>query len=157
MKKYYTPKIEEFCVRFECQAFSHLSGGWKDWTVDVFGLQQLLNESIEDSLDLGHYRVKHLDEKGIRDFGWDKDITYQNQDEVVFMFGGIIGGLKKCHHLTYYLSYYDETLVIRLYNADNEKNTVFEVDGRFVILPIFIGSCKNKSRLKQIMEWTGII
>ena len=68
MKKYYTPKIEEFHVGFEFEAFVTKQIGWRNISLRADGrhLDMVINELKSDRI-----RVKYLDQEDIESLGWE--------------------------------------------------------------------------------------
>lgn len=65
--KYYTPKIEEFCVGFEFE-FETGTEGWKKFQFNKNRATQLLM-NVED---FSHqFRVKYLDKEDVESLGWE--------------------------------------------------------------------------------------
>jgi len=131
--KHYIPEISEFHVDFECKHFSHLSGKWEEWAVDVFGLHELLNEELEDSLDLGHYRVKYLDRGDILECFPSEDITHTFQKPDL-----VICETTKETNKTYYKL---------VYAIKNRHLAIEDCEGL-----IFNGTIRNKSELHKILS-----
>ena len=77
--KYYTPKIGEFCVGFECEMKNSSDPKYFEWEKCIFKddfscelSEDYCFEYLFADLKEGNIRVKYLDEQDILDLGWTK-------------------------------------------------------------------------------------
>lgn len=177
--KYYTPKIEEFCVGFEFEhaatsddknAFGeatmfclrrHLNHtGYKEYNIDSWykknvDLKDMLHRNLEDINDYiihGWLRVKCLDKEDIESFGFKFDATRSKVD------GNFVGGYG---NEKYYLDYspynyngsFDPNVHLRIMKIKDFPITNYQNDYQF----IYDGIIKNKSELKKLLVQLEVI
>jgi len=84
-KRYYTPELSEFRVGFEYE-LQLQDGTWVVFTYDKYSSLRLVLSSvnnsepaftIEEKLEKGQVRVKHLDHDDIIAEGWKRETTQQ--------------------------------------------------------------------------------
>lgn len=146
--KYYTPKIKEISVGFECE--KSFCGSFSLCKITECDLLYLTRDKWEDDgikEDISIYRVKYLDEDDIVSLGFGKQTTPNvfNDDEFIDGFTLTI----------------DESNEIFLYkdNLDVKiaKQTVYnQTTGNWTDELLFQGKIKNKSELKRLLEQLGI-
>lgn len=124
--QYYTPTIDEFHVGFEYEELR------KDWVKLTYG--GFLPKTIGEYLKEGAIRVKHLDRQDIESLGWEISKIQRNPKTTCFE------------------------------KSDTAFRFVLEIDIDSVKIdayldfkiPMFIGSVKNKSELKKLMQMLNI-
>lgn len=121
MEKYYTPELSEFHVGFEYE-YTLLAG----WRSNTFQLDSNI-QALEQAINAGYIRVKHLDREDIESLGW-----YEEQP-----------GVGK---------YRDITEAFTLYTDDETTISIFKSND-----PIFLdGTIRNISELKKLMKQLNI-
>lgn len=144
--KFYVPSIEEFYVGFECEVMVITATSAKEskssWQKVIFGdltspygrlvIGQLLKTK---SLDERLFRVKYLDKADVEELGWKFERIYINAkgEEIA-----IFHTLDKLYYL--YCTFEDHFFAI-----DKEEK-----------MSMFIGTIKNKSEAKKVMQWLNI-
>lgn len=143
--KYYTPKIKEFHVGFEFE-FQGIDNNWNktgwnkhivstdadrdgEWIPNLELIQHVYNGD-EGIIDKETFRVKYLDELDIKSLG-----GFIDKNEMWNMGHGM------------WLTYHAQTESI--YEITDGKDYESQV--------YFYGVIKNKSKLKEILEMTGIL
>ena len=124
--KYYTPTLNEFFDVFEYECFDLV------WNKTTFDFRDL--EVIDDEIREGKIRVKHLDIQDIESLGWEISKIQRNPKTTCFE------------------------------KSDTAFRFVLEIDIDSVKIdayldfkiPMFIGSVKNKSELKKLMQMLNI-
>jgi hypothetical protein len=99
MEKYYTPKIEEFYVGFECEFLDRGNNSWNSVVLTYEILSQVLVfplkgkqygflSYIKSELSSGNVRVKCLDKEDIESFGFKdhKGDTHTYEKEYIISF-----------------------------------------------------------------------
>jgi hypothetical protein len=137
--KYYTPKIEELHVGFECEIQS--SYGWQKGSYPTIFQEDTL--SGFEVNDLGvfktlekrykYLRVKYLDREDIESLGWVKSL-YKTTE--VYQLDKFV--------ITSYSRLEEDGLVIDISLLPSFKDSELR--------RIFRGIIKNKSELKRVME-----
>ena len=153
--KYYTPSIEEFHPGFEFEAHHH-----KDWYFGEGG-DKWVNLKWDAFLDWGHFglaniegaiqkgwlRVKYLDREDIESQDWKfKDANgMRSWYEIETSGNRLPTGNGKFWKL--YLIHDPKYNVVQIEAgvSDGDRCTFYE------------GVIKNKSQLKLILQWTGIL
>lgn len=134
--KYYTPSIEEFHNGFEYE-WNYKGEGWKK---DSHSFGTSMDENAGDWYEFSpenpktEVRVKYLDREDIESFGWIEKEGLEEPFTFTIQYDDI---------LVAYLHFYDEDGEIRVIIDCGDKK--------------FSGILKNKSQLKQILQWTGIL
>jgi hypothetical protein len=144
--KYYTPKIEEFHVGFECEWQSKIrKETWNNQVCDTDLISIAYDEfehADEEEPFKDQFRVKYLDKEDIESLGWvrrNDKIKAICKNE--FNFNRLI------------MSFLSNGLVI--IRRPNDKN--LSAYGNLPQLhTIFSGFLKNKSEFKRVMEQLGI-
>lgn len=145
--KYYTPKIEEFHVGFECERVNIENAQWGKWVIkDIEELSECPSYlSIEGHLDAEFIRVKYLDKEDIESLGFTfigKTIDNWFILNTDFKLGGLT-----YRHIT--LRYGEDNLLVVFGNEyESEKTVNDEV--------LFRGYIKNKNELKKLMKQLNI-
>jgi len=142
--KYYIPTIEEFHLGFE---FEHLNfqgklisnhpsntAEWHKEICDADWFNILLDDYEHSSEEVNKYRVKYLDKEDIESLGWEISKIQRNPKTTCFE------------------------------KSDTAFRFVLEIDIDSVKIdayldfkiPMFIGSVKNKSELKKLMQMLNI-
>ena len=136
--KYYTPEIEEFHVGFEYEIFEDFDYlPEKSWHPQVYGKNGCSIEEMDyvGGLDMGKFRVKHLDREDIESLGFeltdDKDNIFEGKY-----------GLR--------IAFQEDGWVNVLVN----KGQYYTGLGSHEI--VFHGIVKNKSVLKQVLKLTQL-
>lgn len=141
--KYYTPKIEEFHVGFECEFKSYKNDGkgnfMEQWDKRAIGLHTFQENSYEQITCDSNWRVKYLNEQDILNFGFK--YTNNNLDLIKITDEKVI---------RIRLRIIDDMPHLRIYQTDE----IFNKEQSF---PIFVGKIKNKSEFKKIIEQLEII
>ena len=146
--KYYTPKIEEFHVGFECETYIHTSTignkeGYSNWYPIVFGKTNTKYESLVlgDILHTVNINVKYLDKEDIESFGFKHDPIrdYGDFRECYFKLLNDNEG----YSLDYILK--EHKIIIKQHKMDKP------------LIIIFRGIIKNKSELKVLLKQLEII
>lgn len=135
--KYYTPKIEEFHVGFSFE-FKHRDypySGWIKYDTPEFNWE--LEDCPIGKKDLSEYRVKYLDESDIVAEGWEKI------SEGVF-------SIRNSSNISVIMS-----LGIGKENWIILEKSSYE-GGQEEEYRKFVGTIRNKSELKKVMEMVGI-
>ena len=146
MEKYYTPKIEELYVGFECEHTSNMTAFKIDDTDRIYkenlnqaDLCNYLNWEIEEGGLEKFIRVKYLDREDIESLGFilkGKSIDLWFQREGIYLrYDG--------HHLKNIMLQYgthDQRLRITFLYTSGEEQIHFE------------GKIKNKSELKKLVK-----
>jgi len=126
--KYYVPKIEEFHVGFEYE----ITTGY-EWVKKIF-CQKDFNTFLYEHLDNAIYqemvRVKYLDKEDIESENWVEKVWYNG------------GGYFTIDKFT--LGFFDEHNII-ISVLDHSDNII-----------LFLGTIKNRSELRKVMEMIGI-
>lgn len=143
LNKYYTPKIEEFHVGFECEWQSKIRNetwGKQICDVDLINVAyDAIEHADEDKPYEEQFRVKVLDEQDILDC----EFEYTNND---------LDLIKKQD---------DKTIRIRYRVIDGEPHLrIYEKSSRSYKdeqLPIFIGKIKNKTEFLKLLKQLEII
>lgn len=133
--KYYTPKIEEFCVGFEYEEEEPYTGEWSKLTVDIKTSLEWLNDRS------GEFRVKYLDKEDIEDCGFSHEGGKLIKDIIEHY-------TKEEYTLTHYCKSNKVDLSWKSYRRDGS--------GEFKWKTAFEGTIKNKSELKKIMQMLNI-
>ena len=128
--KYYTPTIEDFHKGFE---FEWLHNEFVKETFAITTDDDL--EIIDDEIREGKIRVKHLDIQDIESLGWEISKIQRNPKTACFE------------------------------KSDSAFRFVLEIDINSVKIdayldfkiPMFIGSVKNKSELKKLMQMLNLV
>lgn len=129
MKKYYTPRVEEFMVNFKYEYKTWK--GWSQMTMDSFNHRPngTMNLQYDLVLNKDKFRVKYLDRQDIESFGF----KYNKELEVIDVEG------EKCQlysmPTTYNLIKYNHLIEI-----SEGYHTIFK------------GIIKNKSELERILK-----
>ena len=144
--KYYTPKIEEFCVGFEYAELVTEPVYNERWKFKI--KKQVLKNTdikntyklsfIEQDIELDRIRVKYLDREDIESLGWRKGWEFDNDEMYI---------LEK-----------DGEEDIQLYYNSLTENLELGIG-----ISLYIGNVssvniyiKNKSELKKLMQQLGI-
>ena len=166
MKKYYTPKIEEFHVGFEYQVINNV-----DTKTGIYTWRTIYHK-VEDSIEQfsgslnEDSRVKYLDREDIESLGWEYDNNFVEMAES-----------KKISVYSKTMKYnsHDATLMI-LCNTTNNLMSIswtnaagasYVAEKRYNDLSIatisvqtsnniFLGTIKNKSELIKLLKQLGI-
>lgn len=128
---YYTPKIEELCLGFECEIFHETKNKWIQHIIDI--------DSIKE-LQYLYPRVKYLDKEDIESFGFKRpteDILYFIKDTI--------------HIWNPYSNDLDKIVIQDL------KDTITIGKELHFRQCRFQGIIKNKSELKKLLIQIGII
>jgi len=140
-KKYYTPSIEEFHVGFEFEIWDF---GFEKYTPQTFDFN--LTNAV--SINLGfedeniRLRVKYLDREDIESFEFVyKKQESQNTDNEKVIYDVYVN--KAGYKLFHLKDVEGNTLSVNVLTPTGET--------------LFSGNIKNKSQLKQILQWTGIL
>lgn len=138
--KFYVPTIEEFHVGFEFERLVKLKGGTSvpiEEHCEIWEKEVFTEESLVTALAYWPFvvRVKYLDREDIESLDWVLD---EEED----------GRMIFTHK---YLSY------IRLFTSIQEYSTDRPMTISSDTSILFTGNIKNKSRLKSIMDWTGVL
>ena len=145
--KYYTPKIEEFFVGFEYEAynsrewfFREASDGWVKMNWEP---RQLSNNqgffNIDGAIQKEWIRVKYLDTTDIESCGWKQQVSIEGKTRFTLSTGTI---LKDTKENRWELIYYEESKKLQINQGTH--------------WPRFFGDIKNKSELKKLMQQLGI-
>lgn len=138
--KYYTPKIEEFHIGFECE-IKDIPPPEEDWHQHIISKYNQF-ELLEEWLEEKSIRVKWLDIEDCESLGWeqpDKNGWYHFKDNYryrLYLGSGMLP--PNSTHLE---------LFIHSKTSDDDKPANS---------PVFRGIVKNKSELKRLMEQLGI-
>ncbi len=128
MSKYYTPEIEEFHVGFEYEfSYDELSNNKRieKWISTIMEKYDDF-DFVQNKIDTGSARVKHLDREDIESLEWVKD-------------SGDCDYVKGKYQLEIYPTIYGEGLCLH----------ITEDYGNFLL---FHGTIKNKSELKRVLK-----
>lgn len=129
--KYYTPKIEDIFLSYECEIIQE-DGSWKPIKVDTFQNNiSLSDKSILDNL----IRTKYLDEEDFKELGFVVEIHTNVKYPYMFFAKGDLGGMIKL-----------ETKEIHIYPKDPS------LDKYCSFHSYFRGVCSSKNELKKILN-----
>ena len=162
--KYYVPKIEEFCVGFECEINdiklnkpSTFKGGkfednWVKYKFDGRPLKWLQGYHSDISffeIDLERIRVKYLDKEDIESltFVFYKEFPVNYMEETCYTFHS--------EELNLMLGFYPKSSVISFATKDPSKNRVF-LDTSVDPNRINMVKVKNKSEFKKLLKQIDI-
>ena len=134
-KKYYTPEIEEFHVEFEYQWQSLHESTNDGWIDQTFFLNVKQVEDLYRLLLQNRIRVPLLDREQIINLGWIKHITDP---------GYMLHQKEVSYHLTEIRT--ERILVKRFFHKQPDNGWDW----------IYLGKCKNKSKLRMLMKDLGI-
>lgn len=137
--RYYTPSIEEFHVGFEYE-FQTLKG-WekKTFNANDGGYYNNVSE-IQEGLSEENIRVKYLDREDIESLGFE-------------FFEPPEGKTKIDDYFRMTKTYPQGKIEYRL-RTIGDWTSIWSEDTNDTY---FDGTIKNKSQLKQILQWTGIL
>jgi len=133
--KYYTPSIEEFYIGFECECVGVINNN------TIYNKTKILNEDTLYKSLKGTCRVKYLDKDDIEELGWK-----------FFGMPMIENG-----HIVYRICYPKEemrALVSKYVLSHTPHINHLKILNENGLL--FIGTIKNKSELKRLMEQLNI-
>lgn len=153
--KYYTPSLEEFHIGFEYE-FKLYKDGITEWEPTTLNVCAVLKDWVADNpfaQPLSDFRVKYLDKEDIESLGFNsmpkgadkyfaRNCRPDSIDEVIWS-KEIINAEFSSVHLTIW-----NNNIILLFGV---------IHMSFSALPIFNGTCKNKSKLKQLLKDIGIL
>lgn len=167
--KYYTPSIENVCIGITYQSLQDerlpdKESSWETTTIETSSdLEMFMRYYRNDAIE---FRVKYLDREDIESEGWKYDDKYSafTESSETMIFSKTV-------------KYRGEDLIIMLlYNpvsnwlllSSSKGPGVYEAEKRYEkpSIPLitiktdgvmFAGNCKNKSQLKQILQWTQIL
>ena len=158
-KKYYTPEMPEFHEGFEYEMKARFGDGtvktqeqydsaeWEKSTYDL-GEYPYVNRTMtgKNSQNLPPaIRVKYLDREDIESFGFNKQYS-----DMSLMFTGDSGEyVKDIYTITFLHFNHDDTYhgKVSIWMGAMKKSQV----------RLFHGILKNKSQLKLILQWVGIL
>lgn len=142
MNKYYTPKVEEFYVGFECE-IKKVDGNY-NWTEHIF--------YEENYFDLENYsiiiRVKYLDKKDIEFFG------FKNTGKSICN-GYLLEGRFKDNYCTY--GYWKYISLIHCKDNSGLHIVAYEHSLKEEGQTLFQGKIKNKTELKRLLIQLNVI
>lgn len=142
--KYYTPKIEEFHIGFECEFKNNMqSNKWEKEICDQDTISIVFNSWEHEDLDEkfeDEFRVKYLDQEDIESLGWE--FIESNLDFKKFSFS--TGDELK--------NTIENAWKLRL---EKEPYRVFITQGHGWTR--FLGTIKNKSELKRLLKQLNIL
>ena len=160
--KYYTPSIEELCPEFECDMIDkvHESGfspviigiGEIKYVVKGRSRNMMITEStLKRMIYEDEIRVKYLDQTDIESFEFieDKDAEPIENVEHIKFEKHRIDKDGRLMNLEFSWMWLNNQPFILISECEENSEDDFEI--------LFQGYCKNKSRLKQILTWTGIL
>ena len=141
---HYVPKIEELHVGFECeiQDTKSYSNLWKEAVVGFSptgaGMSLCVTRYsaliIEDLYTWLRVRVKYLDQEDIEELGWEFKYEEEGNPNTMYYHGA--------HSL--------------IHSPNNRILITMRDEERKLDHTAFVGTCKNKSKLKILMEDIGI-
>jgi hypothetical protein len=141
--KYYTPKIEDLFLGYECELIQE-DGSWKPVQVNTFQNNiSLSDKPILDNL----IRTKYLDVEDLNKeiFGEDKEIKESLFEHLKRLF--------TCETIIYSNKAYYKLKIV--YNHSDKMLTLSKsaniIEDKFIY--IFQGICLSKNELKKILEW----
>ena len=139
MNKYYTPRIEEFCIGFICE-YRTLRGIWEPVECDAEMLALIFSNIKEDNnYYVSSCRVKYLDREDIESLGF-VHIDGSNQCRYI----------KKDQYDRKYKLYFGQFI-----NGYGAMSIDVSLDG-FNASQIFRGVIKNKLELSRLLKQLNI-
>lgn len=177
--KYYVPAIEEFHIGFEYEMHFEDTG----WEGSIYSVTHVNLNSMSNWIKQNRIRVKCLDRKDIESFGynlqvssWDRKTLKRLAIQYIPLpaFDGPGEHFEKVikETLVYQIMWNGSTRVMIKKAEKSETKGWGYMDfsnkgtpkmKKFITTPImefdvlYDGICKNKSQLKQILQWTEII
>lgn len=146
--KYYTPKITEFHVCFECEFKSYDNDGKGNfierWDKRIIGLHTFQESSYEQITYNSNWRVKYLDKQDIEEVLKVKQ-KGKSQKELKFI-------LNKDKILQYEFNYYPESNKLEILLCSIIKKPYDDSDDT-----IFCGKIKNKNEFKKLLTHLEIV
>lgn len=152
--KYYTPGIEEFHVGFEYEEKGYSrKGEWTTLVLDSYDMKTRDSgapgecafpntwDNIEEDIETGNIRVKHLDREDIESLRW-VFVLEANQNLYAYKKEG------------YRLSFLRNLKSFIIHKTDG-KGYIYK-NKEMIGCPIFIGNIKNKSELKRLMQQLNV-
>jgi hypothetical protein len=124
---YYTPDITDLHVGYECEKFSHLSGKNEPFIIDVFRLNEIMDEELNDYRE-HHLRTPYLTTEQIESEGWEE--REQKEGEIKFW--------KPCFVKGPYQLFFHKRL---------------EISGPNIS---YLGECKSINEFRKIIKWLGL-
>lgn len=142
MNTYYTPKIEDFHIGFECEFKNQMqSNEWEkqicDWSLLLIALDED-GYNTEEFPDI--FRIKVLDQQDCEELGWEH-IGYQWYNLKV-----VPGKLGYWAYVRLRLEGDNSFIKAYRYDPKNMQEDIQEKDY------LFKGTIRNKSELKQVMK-----
>ena len=152
--KYYSPKIEELHIGFECEIDqSEINKNFK-WCEYVIGTdyETITIARAVSEVNKNGIRVKYLDRQDIESFGFKFDATRSKVD------GNFVGSYE---NEKYYLDYspysysgeFNSSVHLRVMKIKDIPITSYQSNYQF----IYDGIIKNKSELKKLLIQLEII
>ena len=152
--KFYTPKIEELHIGFECEIDqSEINKNFK-WCEYVIGTdyENITIARAVSEVNKNGIRVKYLDRQDIESFGFKFDATRSKVD------GNFVGSYE---NEKYYLDYspysysgeFNSSVHLRVMKIKDIPITSYQSNYQF----IYDGIIKNKSELKKLLIQLEII
>lgn len=152
--KYYSPKIEELHIGFECEIDqSEINKNFK-WCEYVIGTdyENITIARAISEVNKNGIRVKYLDRQDIESFGFKFDATRSKVD------GNFVGSYE---NEKYYLDYspysysgeFNSSVHLRVMKTKDIPITSYQSNYQF----IYDGIIKNKSELKKLLIQLEII
>lgn len=127
--KYYTPKIEDIFLSYECEIIQE-DGSWKPIKVDTFQNNiSLSDKSILDNL----IRTKYLDADDLKELGWE--LKFDKLETICF---------EKSANIYLFL------------NKTTKEISIAKGMYPLMLNYCFHGICPSKNELRKIMSYVGI-
>ena len=148
--KFYTPKIEDLFVGYECERWvvGEYGDDWIPHTTNAEDIADIVcykhtgeNLIYSEGFPIEWLRTKYLDKKGIESLGW----VYLPSDYKL----EIVQGYEKGNYWLFSLR--NAKLIITIKDQSIEEWTHNWGNSQ-----LFFGECKSINELRKLMEWLSI-
>lgn len=144
--KYYTPKIEEFCVGFEYE-FRIYKTRTEVWRKFQFLIDDEFTYLYDFEEELSRCRVKYLDQQDIEELGFTKDKKESSK------FDFILGTKFTLGNYNLYLADVTGRVII----TANDLTRAYDYGSGHKENTLFNGKIKHKSKLKEVLQMIGVL
>ena len=157
--KFYTPKIEELCIGFECeidQSEINKNFKWCEYTIGADYENITIARAISE-VNRNGIRVKYLDSSDIESLGFKKSNKNSWCGYKDYFLGNINPEYPYFLFATIHVPIRDDMYKILVHRYYSEDEPIDEDDNYREPTCVYVGKIKNKSELSQLLKRLNII